>query len=208
MKKRIVCFGDSNTWGYDAVTRERFAEEKRWTGLLQKELGEGYQIVEEGLCGRTSVFEDPLNEGMSGLAYLYPCLMSHAPVDLLILMLGTNDCKQRFGLTAKNISDGMKRLVEKAKSIGAWRDQPQILIVAPGPIRKECEASEAGAEMGICSVKSYELAGYYEKLAQEQGCGFLDAGGIVTMNTIDYMHLDESSHAKLAARLAEIIQRG
>ncbi len=101
MKKRIVCFGDSNTWGYDAVTRERFAEEIRWTGLLQKELGEGYQIVEEGLCGRTSVFEDPLNEGMSGLAYLYPCLMSHAPVDLLILMLGTNDCKQRFGLTAK-----------------------------------------------------------------------------------------------------------
>lgn len=208
MKKRIVCFGDSNTWGYDAITGERFPEEIRWTGALQKELGDAYRIVEEGLCGRTSVFEDPLNEGMSGFTYLYPCLMSQAPVDLLILMLGTNDCKQRFGLTAKNISDGLKRLVLKAKSIGAWRGQPQILIVAPGPIRKECETSEAGAEMGICSAKSYELAGYYEKMAQEQGCSFLDAGSIVTMNTIDYMHLDEPSHAKLAGRLAEIIKRG
>lgn len=208
MKKHIVCFGDSNTHGYCAETNGRFDEMKRWTGLLQKKLGEEYLICEEGLNGRTSSFQDPLSEGLAGLDYILPCLLSHEPVDLLILMLGTNDCKQRFGLTAKNISDGMKRLVEKAKSIGAWRDQPQILIVAPGPIRKECEASEAGAEMGICSVKSYELAGYYEKLAQEQGCGFLDAGGIVTMNTIDYMHLDESSHAKLAARLAEIIQRG
>lgn len=208
MKKHIVCFGDSNTHGYCAETNGRFDEMKRWTGLLRKKLGEEYLICEEGLNGRTSSFQDPLSEGLAGLDYILPCLLSHEPVDLLILMLGTNDCKQRFGLTAKNISDGMKRLVEKAKSIGAWRDQPQILIVAPGPIRKECEASEAGAEMGICSVKSYELAGYYEKLAQEQGCGFLDAGGIVTMNTIDYMHLDESSHAKLAARLAEIIQRG
>lgn len=115
MRKRIVCYGDSNTWGYDAVTDGRFPEEVRWTGKLQELLGEEYCIIEEGLCGRTTVFEDPLNEGLNGLTYLYPCLMSHGPLDLLVIMLGTNDSKERFSATPKNIADGMKRLVKKQK---------------------------------------------------------------------------------------------
>lgn len=207
MKKRILCYGDSNTWGYDAQTEGRFAEDVRWTGVLQKLLGEEYVIVEEGLSGRTSVFDDPLNEGMNGLRYLYPCLMSHAPVDFMIIMLGTNDCKERFAATAKNISDGLKRLVSKAKTVNAWRSSPQILIVAPGPIGKECESSPVGCEMGKCSDKSHELAHYYQMMAQEQGCLFLDAGETVTMNTIDYMHLDAGSHTRLAVRLEEIIRK-
>ena len=102
MKKHIVCFGDSNTHGYcadpaDTETHsDRFSESERWTCLLQKALGEDYYVIEEGLSGRTTVFDDPLHEKMSGLDSIYSCLMSHEPVDLLILMLGTNDCKERF----------------------------------------------------------------------------------------------------------------
>ena len=91
MKKHIVCFGDSNTHGYCAMNDGRFDENERWTCFLQKNLGEDYLVLEEGLSGRTTCFNDPLFEGLSGLDYIYPCLMSHEPVDLLVIMLGTND---------------------------------------------------------------------------------------------------------------------
>lgn len=208
MKKRIVCFGDSNTWGYDAGSGGRYPDDVRWTGALGKALGESYTVIEEGLCGRTTVLEDPLNEGMCGLACLYPCLMSQAPVDHLVIMLGTNDCKERFHMTAKNITDGMKRLVKKAKTVPAWREGAHILVIAPGAIEKECETSSVGCEMGACSEKSKELARYYRQMAEETGCDFLDAGEVVTMNRIDYMHLDEESHGRLAARLTEYFRKG
>ena len=95
MKKRIVCYGDSNTWGYDAITDGRFPDEVRWTGKLQEKLGAEYTVIEEGLCGRTAVFEDPLNEGLNGLPYLYPCLMSHGPIDYLVIMF-VCFCSGRF----------------------------------------------------------------------------------------------------------------
>lgn len=107
MKKHIVCFGDSNTHGYCAETNGRFDEMKRWTGLLQKKLGEEYLICEEGLNGRTSSFQDPLSEGLAGLDYILPCLLSHEPVDLLILMLGTNDTKERFSVSPECIVQGL-----------------------------------------------------------------------------------------------------
>lgn len=180
MKKRIVCYGDSNTWGYDAITDGRFPDEVRWTGKLQEKLGAEYTVIEEGLCGRTAVFEDPLNEGLNGLPYLYPCLMSHGPIDYLVIMLGTNDCKERFSATPKNIADGIKRLVIKAKHTeDAWRDTPKILVVAPAPIEKECEQSHVAGEMGICADKSKELAAEYEICAKQYGCDFLDAGPFV-----------------------------
>ena len=100
MKKHIVCFGDSNTHGYCAMNDGRFTEEERWTCLLQKNLGEEYLILEEGLSGRTTCFDDPLFEGLSGLNYIYPCLMSHEPVDLLVIILGTNDTKELWSVCA------------------------------------------------------------------------------------------------------------
>lgn len=101
MKRTIVAFGDSNTHGYCSETGGRFSEEERWPCLLEKYLGEEYRVMEEGLSGRTTVFEDPLFEGLSGLSYIFPCLMTHEPVDLLIIMLGTNDTKARFPVTAR-----------------------------------------------------------------------------------------------------------
>lgn len=205
MRKRIVCFGDSNTWGYDALTGGRFDDEVRWPGVLARELGSGYTVIEEGLCGRTTVFEDPLNEGLCGLNYLYPCLMTHSPVDWLIIMLGTNDCKERFGLTPKNIAAGLKRLVIKAQQTPAWRDAPHILIVAPGPIEKACETSPVGGEMGRCSDRSAGLATEFEACAKLLGCSFYNAAEVVTMNRVDYMHLDQESHRRLGLRLRDMV---
>lgn len=115
MKKHIVCYGDSNTHGYDGDTGLRFDENTRWTCLLQKYLGDEYQVIEEGLSGRTTVFDDPLHEGLNGLQLITPVLMSHEPVDLLIIMLGTNDTKVRFNCSAEAIGIGLQRLIKKAK---------------------------------------------------------------------------------------------
>ena len=205
MEKRILCFGDSNTWGYDAYSGGRFAKDVRWTGVLQNILGEEYHIIEEGLCGRTTVFDDPLNEGLSGLRYLLPCLQSHSPIDMLIIMLGTNDCKERFSATAKKIADGAKRLIKVAQSADVWKEKPRILLVSPAPIEKECETSDVSGEMGVCSDKSYELKGTYKLCADDCKCEFLDAGLYVSMNKIDYMHLDKASHKRLAEALADVI---
>ena len=125
MKKHILCIGDSNTHGLCTDPSEsadhgsRYNEEERWTCLLQKALGAEYLVIEEGLSGRTTCFNVPLFDGLSGLDYIYPCLMSHEPVDLLVIMLGTNDTKERFGASAACIGLGLKRLVQKALSVTA-----------------------------------------------------------------------------------------
>lgn len=112
MKRHVICLGDSNTHGYcgaqegETLCGGRFSEAERWPCLLQRALGEEYLVIEEGLCGRTTVFPDPLEPGLDAISYLRPCLLSHAPVSLLILMLGTNDTKERFGLSAEEIAVG------------------------------------------------------------------------------------------------------
>lgn len=109
--RRILCYGDSNTWGYDAAADDRFPEEVRWTGVLQQLLGEGFRVIEEGQPGRTTVWDDPIEEHRNGKTALYSVLESQSPVDLVVLMLGTNDLKPRFSLNAFDIAAGLERLV-------------------------------------------------------------------------------------------------
>lgn len=202
--RRIVCFGDSNTWGYDGDRGgERF--EDRWTKRLQGLLGEGYEVIEEGLGGRTTVFEDPLNPGRSGYMYLTPCLLSHKYFDTLVIMLGTNDCKERFSATPQNIADGMKRLVLAAKALQVWKGEPDIIIVAPSPIRPECEASPFSGEMGRCAERSSKVAGELRKTAAITGCRFLDAFP-APVNRTDYMHLSREGHKWLAESLLPLLR--
>ena len=94
--KTILCYGDSNTYGYNPSNGFRYPENVRWTGRLQSALGEGYKIIEEGCNGRTTIFDDPLEGWKNGLGYLRPCLNSHKPVDIVIMMLGSNDLKETF----------------------------------------------------------------------------------------------------------------
>ncbi len=217
MKKHILCLGDSNTHGYCADPRDcadstlgRFNENERWTCLLQRALGEAYLVIEEGLSGRTTVFEDPLNEGMSALLYLTPCLKSHEPISLLIIMLGTNDTKEHLGVSAFAIGQGMRRLVRKAKATDCWGPEgtPNILVVAPPPMGAGVERSSAGAEMGRGAVeKSRRLAALYAAIAAEEGVHFLDAGAAgCAFNTVDHMHLTREGHAALAKALSPLVR--
>ena len=207
--KTIVCFGDSNTHGYNSSNDGRLTEQERWTCLLDPYLGDEYRIIEEGLGGRTTVFDDPIFEGLSGLAYLFPCLMSHEPVDLLIIMLGTNDTKERFRATPANIAKGLERLTQKAiDTTAAWRDKPNILLIAPAPIEPGYENTLVAGEMGSgCIEKSRALAPLYSDTAKRLGCHFLDAGSIegIHMYPYDYMHLSPDSHELLARKLSELI---
>ena len=213
MKKHIVCLGDSNTHGYCADPADcadggaRFNENERWTCLLQKALGEEYLVLEEGLSGRTTVFSDPLHEAMPALDVAYPILMSHEPVDLLIIMLGTNDTKERFCVNPACIARGLERLVDKCKTIPCWGDhKPNILLIAPPHIGDEMEQSDVMPAMGLgCAAKSRELAKWYAPVARNQGCAFLDAEGVAEFNKVDYMHLTRKGHAQLAEKLAQIV---
>lgn len=209
MKKHIVCLGDSNTHGYCARTNGRFDENERWTCLLGKKLGEDYLVIEEGLSGRTTCFSDPIHEALSGLDYIYPCLMSHEPVDLLVIMLGTNDTKERFGSSAACIALGLKRLVAKAiAATDCWAGQkPNILIVTPKTIDKDYEHTEVAATMGRgCAEKSEGLREEYPKIAKLMGCHYFDANTAVKENNhIDYMHLTARGHQELADALAKLI---
>ena len=221
MKKHIVCLGDSNTHGYCADPQDcadpvlaRFNEEERWTKLLQKSLGEDYLVVEEGMSGRTTVFQDPLYEGLDALSYLWPCLKSHEPVSLLIVMLGTNDTKQRFGMNPYAIGLGMRRLVRKAAALDCWGPggRPNILIVAPPAIGEGVLTSPVAEEMGTtpptCVEKSRQLPAEYRRVAEEAGCHFLDANTCgCEFNTIDFMHLTQKGHAALAEALAKLLPR-
>ena len=210
MKKHIVCLGDSNTHGYCADPADcadggdRFNENERWPRVLEKLLGEEYLVLEEGLSGRTTVFPDALHEGMPALDVVYPVLMSHEPVDLLIIMLGTNDTKDRLGMNAPCIALGLNRLIEKCKSVPCWGDHaPNILVVCPPHIGEELNDRCMGV---TCAEKSRELAQFYAPVAKAQGCAFLDAEGVAEFNKVDFMHLSRKGHAQLAEKLTGLVR--
>lgn len=214
MKKHVLCFGDSNTHGYCADPADcadggiRFTEEQRWTRLLQNALGQDYLVIEEGLSGRTTCFDDPIHEGLNALDYIYPCLKSHEAIDLLIIMLGTNDCKDRFYASAACIGLGMARLVKKAKDTDCWGGKnPNILVIAPPPIGEGMLTSPVAATMGqLCVEKSRQLAGSYREQCALLNAAFLDAGAIgCEFNTVDFMHLTSKGHAALAQKLSTLV---
>ena len=208
MKKHIVCFGDSNTHGYCADPADcadggaRFNESERWTCLLQKALGEEYLVLEEGLSGRTTVFADPLHESMDAVSVAYPVLMSHEPVDLLVIMLGTNDTKERFAANAAAIAVGMERLIQKCQSTPCWGAKgPNLLLVCPPPLGAGFHDEVMGKG---CVEKSVALPPYLKAVAERNGCAFFDAKDC-EMNGVDFTHLTKAGHAKLAQELARIV---
>ena len=215
MKKHIVCYGDSNTHGAcrdpedSADHGSRFNENERWTCLLQKKLGDDFLVLEEGLSGRTCAFDDPLHEGLSGVMHITPILMSHEPVDLLIIMLGTNDTKGYCSASPVNIATGLERLVRKAQSTLCWGEHaPRILIVCPPWISEGLYDDPAGLKMGPgCPEKSAALAKHYRAVADLLGCEFMDAEGTAEFNRLDCMHLTAKGHRQLADALAGVVGR-
>ena len=202
--KNILCFGDSNTWGYVPGTGNRYPKQIRWTGLLQNLLGNTSFIIEEGLNGRTTVLDDPTRIAKNGLTYLRPCLASHAPIDLVVLMLGTNDTKHRFGLSAFDISEGVAMLVSTIlqSDSGINNKAPKVLIVSPplvNPASAKSDLFEGAYE------KSKLLAGFYQQVAANTNTYFIDIATCCSVSSIDGIHLDEAGHLALAQALAEKI---
>ena len=210
MQKNILCFGDSNTHGYNSKTGGRFNVNERWTKHLQKNLGDDYYIIEEGLSGRTTSFEDPVFEGLCGLNVIYPCMMSHEPLDLVIIMLGTNDTKDRFNANSFIIGKGLERLAQKTiDTHAAWRGAPNVLLIAPPPIHPDYAKTAVAGEMGDkCVERSRGLAKEFKDVADRLHCHFLDAGSIpgIEMYPYDWMHLSLESHKLLADELTKVIK--
>ena len=204
--KVILCFGDSNTYGRDPITSGRLDKRVRWTGVLQRTLGKDYDVIEEGLNGRTTVWDDPVRGGIkrNGSVYLLPCLESHAPIDQLIIMLGTNDLKARFAVTPYDVGESMGALIEIAqKSMCGMKGKgPEILIMAPPPLgelTKWAETFQGGVE------KSKKLAAYYAPVAESYGCRFIDTSTIIQSSKLDGLHFDPEEHHKLGTAVANII---
>lgn len=193
----ILCFGDSNTYGYKPDKTGRFDENTRWTGILQKKLGSEYHIIEEGLCGRTTVFQDELREGRRGLDLIGVTIEMQTPVDLMILMLGTNDCKTRYGASAAVIARGLDQVIRKAR-----KSSPvpfDILVISPIHLGKGVGEPDFDPEFNSDSeIVSRDLAAEYHKVALQNHAAFLNAADFATPSITDREHLDETGHAALA----------
>ena len=203
--KTILCYGDSNTWGYDPASSDRFSRDVRWTRVLGRELGDGYEVIEAGLNGRTTVWDDPIDEYKNGKEQLIPCLTTHKPLDLVIIMLGTNDLKMRFSVSAFDIAKSAGVLVgmTQKSETGLDNGSPAVLLIAPAPVGKLTDFAEMfqGAE-----AKSRKFPGHYRLIAEEYGCDFLDAGEIIVSSDLDGIHFEASEHQKLGKAVAAVVK--
>lgn len=203
---KVLCYGDSNTWGCKPGTQKRYAKGERWPRVMKNELGKDYRVVEEGLNGRTTVWEDPIEGYKSGKNYLSPCLETHKPIDLVIIILGTNDLKTRFSVTAYDVAEGVGTLVDIVSKSEAGRDasSPDTLLVAPPPIEKLTEYEDCfrGAR-----EKSRNLSKEFERISSELGCRLLDAGEHIRSSDKDGIHLEKSEQRKLGLVLANRVEK-
>ena len=207
--KTILCYGDSNTYGYNPANGFRYPEDVRWTGRLKALLGDGYRVIEEGCNGRTTIFDDPSEGWKNGLGYLRPCLNSHKPVDLVILMLGSNDLKETFHASAKQIADGAGILVDVIQAFTKEKQgfEPQIVLVSPPEIGEGIRSSSFFGSFSESAVsRSRELPYWYRKVAEEYRCLFLNAAEHIRPSKTDSLHLTAESHRKLAEEFYRVIQ--
>lgn len=207
--KTVLCYGDSITWGTNAETNGRHAYEDRWPNVLQKALGPSVDVIVEGLRGRTTAYDEHLAACDRNGARILPTLLeTHAPLDLIIILLGTNDLKPVFANNAVITGHGLKRLVEITRH-HAWpmdmESEPEILIVAPPPF---CETDHAllGPMFAGRIDDSYNLASVYRDLADELGCGFFDAGSVAKTTPIDGIHLDVENTRAIGRGLEPIVR--
>lgn len=209
MTRTVLLFGDSNTHGTkpmpDLAGAGRFDREERWAGRLAKLLPD-WEVITEGHPGRTAVHDDPVEgEHRNGLRVLPALLESHKPIDVVVVMLGTNDLKPRFSVNAGDIAHSLERLVRmiRASDCGPNDAAPQVLLVAPPPIL------EVGCLAGMFeggAAKSQRLAAEVEAAAKRVGVPFLDAGQVVKVSPVDGIHYDAEANPALAEAFAAAIR--
>jgi lysophospholipase L1-like esterase len=203
--KTILCYGDSNTWGWNPATLERYARDERWPGVLRQELGEGYLVIEEGLPGRTTVWDDPIEGYKNGREYLIPCLDTHKPIDLVTIMLGTNDLKVRFSVSAYDVANSAGVLVDivQRSMAGPNGGAPKVLLMAPPPLGRLTEYAEM---FDRAKIKSRKFSKHYQRVAKEYGCQWLDTANIVVSSDVDGVHLEPDEHRKLGQAVAAVVR--
>ncbi len=220
--KTVLCFGDSNTWGYDPEASfgqpfpVRFAHDVRWTGVLARELGTGWRVIEEGQNGRTTVFDDPLAPCRRGLDYLPAALESHKPLDAVVLMLGTNDLKVVFSAPAGQIAEGAGRLAKMILTSDAGPlsqgadaivtpSAPKLLLVAPIAAGSFALLPDLAEKFAGAEEKSRRFPMLYKRIAASLGCAFLNARDHAKPSLIDALHLDPAGHAALGRAIAPAV---
>ena len=212
MKKTVLAYGDSLTWGLNPVNRLRYAEPLRWQYVLEQELNGKIQVVEEALCGRTTCYDDNSTvDNRNGAAILPTVLASHQPLDLVIIMLGTNDLKPFIAGSAIAATFGIKRLIEIIRSYPfvAGQDQsetiPEILIVSPPHLVETYDP--VGAEIFRNWLnESKKLSMFYSNLADQFECAFFDAALVASASPIDGVHLDENNTKAIGKELAPLVR--
>lgn len=204
--KTVLCFGDSNTWGWDPATQTRLDPDVRWPGVLRSELGAGYWIIEEGLPGRTTVWHDPIEGYKNGKEYLIPCLESHRPIDLVIIALGTNDLKQRFSVGAYDVANSVGVLVDTVQRsvAGPGCLAPKVLILAPPPLGKLTEFAEMFEGAG---AKALRFSQHFGRVAEQYACPLLDCADVIVSSDIDGVHWEAEEHGKLGRAVAERVRQ-
>lgn len=206
----VLCFGDSNTWGTATVPRPdgRYAPDERWPGVLRTALGDGWFVVEEGLGGRTTVTDDPMepHPDKNGARALPIALHSHKPLDVVIIMLGTNDLKQRFAKSAWTIAEGAGALADAVlrEPVGPGAQPPKLILVSPPTILDALPNHAAMFAGG--PAKSREMAAAYRTVAEARGVGFFDAGSVARSSAFDGFHLDPEAHSAIGKALAEQVR--
>jgi lysophospholipase L1-like esterase len=212
--KTVLCFGDSNTWGYDpdasfgASFPRRHPRETRWTGVLAAELGADWEVIEEGQCGRTTVHDDPFNVARNGLEYLPACLESHQPLDVVVLMLGTNDLKAIHNAPAGEIAAGagvLARLILQSTA-GPGNVPPKLLVVAPPAVAPLGHLPELAEKFAGAEAKARRFPVLYRTMATQLGAAFLDSQAHTAPSSLDALHLDASSHAALGRAIAQAVR--
>ena len=206
--KTIVCYGDSNTWGARPDGQGRFTLDERWTGVLATELGAGYRVCEEGLNGRTTNLEDIIERDRNGYTYFKPCLESHAPIDLITVMLGTNDLKDRFHRCAGDIGQSAAMLADYGRNmpVGPNGGHPVVLLMAPPVV---VEMGDLNAIFDGAIPKSERFSAEYGAWAARLNMPFLDTSKVIVSSPVDGIHFDAPEHGKLgkavAAKIRELI---
>ena len=192
----ILCFGDSNTYGFTPDWKHRYGRDIRYPGVLQALLGDGYYVAEE--------FPDDNRAGRSALETLPLSIESHGPVQYIILMLGTNDCKIDKSRSAEDVGAGMDQLVRLV--IGMLPAWTKILLVAPPPLGPSAPQRDPEYDAQSLAV-SQGVAAQYQMIAEAYGLRFLDACTVAQMSALDGEHLDPDGHKKLASAIADIVRR-
>jgi len=203
--KNILCFGDSNTWGYTPITKQRYSFDVRWTGVLQAQLGHDYHIIEEGLNGRTCIHDDPNRNDRNGIKLLPVLIESHSPLDLVIIMLGTNDLKASLHQSALSISLGVKEICEVVLNSEYFcQKSSKLLLISPSYVEEVPEEDKEEFEHARSMSREFEQ--HYSKVAEELGIHFFDAAKIVNTSSLDGIHWDGEQHIYFGKTLSHKVR--